>query len=156
NPRKTLTIHWNGKSWSVVSSPNPQQMDVLQGVGGSGPNDVWAVGYQSDGATSATLALHWDGHGWNVVASANPSATFNAMRGVVSLSSNDAWTAGYQADGNGEMVTLIEHWDGSVWTVSSSPNPGPSTNVLIGMAEVSGPRLWAAGYQDSNGGQSTL
>ena len=50
----TLAIHWNGTSWSAVSTPNPapdcEDGDILwggqslNGVAAVSPTDVWAVG----------------------------------------------------------------------------------------------------------------
>src|SRR5437867_12330827 len=66
---KTLTLHWDGSTWSVVPSPNVFEHDnLLFGVSGSG-NDVWAVGYYNPFNGAWPLTLHWDGSVWSVVAS---------------------------------------------------------------------------------------
>lgn len=49
-PINTLIEHWNGNKWSVVPSPNvaarngEPAWDLLTGISGSGPDDIWAVG----------------------------------------------------------------------------------------------------------------
>src|SRR5713226_3906576 len=46
---KTLTEHWNGSSWSVVPSPNPEtSSNALSGVAIVSSSDAWAVGSGSD------------------------------------------------------------------------------------------------------------
>jgi hypothetical protein len=35
-------LHWDGGAWSISCLPTK---DSLTGVWGSGPGDVWAVGY---------------------------------------------------------------------------------------------------------------
>jgi hypothetical protein len=59
---RTLVVHWNGRSWRRVPSPNPDSAgdDDLFGVGASSAGNVWMVGMSTsqDGHTSKTIALH--------------------------------------------------------------------------------------------------
>ena len=55
------------------------------------------------------------------------------------VTSSDVWTVGHSADN-----TLIEHWDGSQWSVVPSPDLG--TDVLIGVATVAANDVWTVGY----------
>jgi hypothetical protein len=56
---------------------------------------------------------------------------------------------------NGALQTLIEHWDGSSWSVIPSPSPGSS--FLYGVAATSPSDAWAVGdYTDKNGMNQTL
>src|SRR6266699_970335 len=42
---QTLTQHWDGHKWSVVSTPTPgAQLTELFAVAAASPTDVWAVG----------------------------------------------------------------------------------------------------------------
>ena len=41
--------------------------------------------------------------------------------------------------------TLIEHWDGTAWTVVPSPNKGPFPNSLSGVTAVAPDDVWAVG-----------
>jgi len=45
----------------------------------------------------------------------------------------------------GTAQALIEHWDGSSWTVVPSPDPGSTLNILNGVRAVSAGNLWAVG-----------
>jgi hypothetical protein len=59
----TLTEHWDGSSWSVVSSANAStSQNVLDAVAGVASNDVWAVGFYAN-STNAQLTLveHFSG-----------------------------------------------------------------------------------------------
>src|ERR1043165_7899800 len=51
--------------WSVVSSPNPDIVNVLNDVEVVTANDVWAVGFSQN----QTLIEHWDGTSWSGVSS---------------------------------------------------------------------------------------
>ena len=61
---RTLVEHWDGGSWTIVPSPNAGAGDnALNGIAGTQPNDIWAVGYGSLslGSAAATLCppLRW-------------------------------------------------------------------------------------------------
>ena len=54
-------------------------------------------------------------------------------------------------------LTLAEHWDGSQWSVDSTPNPSATSNALYGGVAFSGSDVWSAGtYGDSSGSFRTL
>lgn len=65
---KTLVEHWNGKTWTAVSSPDASGYidSVLQGVSGSAAGNIWSVGVTSNdgGATTRLLYEKWNGHEW--------------------------------------------------------------------------------------------
>ncbi len=66
NAEQTLTEHWDGNSWSIVSSPNVGfSSNYLFGVAVVSTSDVWAVGYVGN----QTLTEHWDGNSWKVIPS---------------------------------------------------------------------------------------
>ena len=63
------------------------------------------------------------------------------LRSVVALAPNNAWAVG----GN-----LIEHFDGTSWSVVASPQAG-NGNDLFGVAAVSANDIWAVGsFVDPN------
>jgi hypothetical protein len=72
---------------------------------------------------------------------------------VAVVSARDAWAVGNVNIGRG---TLIEHWDGTGWTIAPSPLVSGSINStdLDDVAAVSGDDVWAVG--SNHGGQGTL
>ena len=77
---KTLTLHWDGTQWSVVTSPNKgTNNNQLLGVTSASGKDVWAVGFSlnSKGTVVHTLTEHWDGTQWGIVPSGNASSSIN-------------------------------------------------------------------------------
>jgi hypothetical protein len=155
---KTLTEHWNGSKWTVISSPNETGADAstLVAVAALSSNDVWAVGnykvfnqYQWD-----TLIEHWDGTKWSIVNSPNvPGADKNFLYAVAVLSPKDVWAVGYSEGGTGGAtdVPLIEHFDGQSWKIVPSVYPSPSPfNALYGIAALSANNIWAVGYANEN------
>ena len=154
---QTLTLHWNGKKWSHIKSPNVSSQDSeLMAVAAVSPTDVWAVG-DSHTTSFQTLTQHWDGHKWSVVSSPNPGAQFNELFGVAAVSTTDVWAVGsFAPQGFSPSQTLIEHWNGTSWSVVASPNVGTQLNGLNGVTAVSTSDIWAVGQFNNGTGQQTL
>ena len=84
---------------------------------------------------------------WSIVSSPNTSATeHNALRGVTCVSASECWAVGYYLAENAAQ-TLIERWDGTSWSIVSSPNTSTTeANVVLGVTCVSASECWAVGY----------
>ncbi len=81
---------------------------------------------------------------WNVVPSPNNGTSF--LYGVAAIAPNDIWAVGYAQPGNKiYSKTLIEHWDGTSWSIVPSPNVPATSNSLSGVAAVSATDIWAVG-----------
>ncbi|WIG61330.1 MAG: hypothetical protein OJF49_004078 [Ktedonobacterales bacterium] len=155
---QTLIEHWNGTNWSIIPSPNVSPTsygDYLTALAVISDNDIWVAGTNTTISNAdQTLLMHWNGSAWSIVPSPNAdsSSASNDLSSIAALSSTDVWAVGsYMYDsGNGYDATLAEHWDGSAWSIVSSPNEGISTS-LNGITAVSGTnQLWAVGdYFDS-------
>jgi len=148
--RQTLIEHWNGKNWSVVTSPNPagKTFVVLNGVAAISANDIWAVGHSGDPSSIPlqTLTMHWDGTNWSIIPSPSPGTyNGNVLTAVAAVSTNDVWAVGwYQSGSTGqEGGALTMHWDGTSWTVV----PNPSRWTLYGITATSSNDVWAVGEQ---------
>jgi hypothetical protein len=145
----TATIHWNGAQWATVTSPNPgTYSNELHGVTAVSPNELWAVGVYYDGGCCAgrTLTMHWTGAQWDVVPSPNLGGYSSSLKAVDAVGPNNVWAVG-DADaptGNAHN-TLIEHWDGTAWTIVDSPSPGSEYNFLSGLHALSANDIWAVG-----------
>jgi len=162
-PSQTLIEHWNGTSWSIVPSPNPSTLNGnrLTAIAAVSTKDIWAVGsYQPDsgGLRDATLAEHWDGTSWSVVPSPNPGSFDDLFMGVAVDSPTSIWAVGTSTGDVGSIPsTLIEHWNGSTWSVVASPNPGSSFNALSAVVSLSPTNAWAVGYfLQGNASEQTL
>lgn len=156
-----FAAHWNGTAWSAVPTPSPPGAcqdgnfqwtgNTLNAVAATSRTDAWAVGHRC--YTAATLVEHWNGTAWSIVPS--PSFTTgadgvqNSLNGVVALSPANAWAVGTHTAANGAFVTLVERWNGSAWSVTSSPSPSPTANVLDAAAASSPSDVWAVGWQNT-------
>src|SRR5438045_9623651 len=66
---------------------------------------------------------------WSVVPSPNGSSSSN-LSGVAAVSANDIWAVGSSGNQMSGAQTLIEDWNGTSWSVVTSPNPGCRHNRL--------------------------
>lgn len=157
--------HFDGTQWTWVPSAGSGGVDgesCIQGISALASNDVWAVGWTLAGGNIDTTQIqHWDGTQWTLTPSPNVGAGSNQLYGVVALADNDVWAVGtyISQPPNGIEYpnhTLIEHWDGTSWTVVSSPNNRfggyPRDNILQGVVALSSNDVWAYGSVDSNPG----
>jgi RHS repeat-associated protein len=152
----TLVEQWNGTQWAVVSSPSPGIDDILYSVACVTANNCWAAGtknYVNNGSSGGNLTLveQWNGTQWAVVSSPSPTTTSpsgftgDSLLGLTCVSGSNCWAVGYQAAG---FESLVEQWDGTQWTVVSSPSPGTGTfgdNTLSGINCVGASDCWAVG-----------
>ena len=150
---RTLAEHWNGTAWSIVTSRNATNSNLLTGVAAVAANDVWAVGYTitTDGSNQPdkTLIEHWNGSAWSVVASPSPASN-DTLSGVAARSATDVWAVGTRQDRSGAIPidrTLTEHWNGTSWSVVASPNVGANDNLLNGVSATTGD-VWTVGSSD--------
>jgi hypothetical protein len=154
-----LAEHWNGRTWSVVPVPTPAgaASSQLSGISALSANDIWAVGSFTTvtGTTvlGRTLTEHWNGSSWSIVPSRN-TANSNLLTGVAAVAANNVWAVGYTitTDGSNQPdKTLIEHWNGSAWSLVASPSPA-SNDTLTGVAARSATDIWAVGTRQDRSG----
>src|SRR5579859_6736211 len=141
-------------TWNVVPSPNGNESrgSVLRAVAMISATDVWAVGGGQLGG-SKTLIEHWDGVQWSVVTSPDPGSNYDILDGVTVVSESSVWAVGYDGNAGGIAQTLTEHWNGSRWSVVTSPNAGSGGNTLFGVAAISASSVWAVGITTSTSEQ---
>lgn len=86
---------------------------------------------------------------WQQALSPNVTAVNNQLLGVDTISNNDVWAVGWAQDPNGPPYvkqTLIEHFNGSVWTIVPSPNKSNDTlSILYSVSGTSSNDVWAVG-----------
>jgi hypothetical protein len=131
----TLAERWDGSSWSVQSTPSPGgTYSFLNGVSCTSASSCTATGLAYIGATKftvgtqVTLAEFWNGTSWSVQPTptiTNPSGkvTASELAGVSCTSAAACTAVGYyQIQGTGEDFALAEAWNGSSWSVQSTPS----------------------------------
>ena len=142
-------------AWSEV--PTPPGSNSFYGTAAITAIDVWAVGSHYDGIDDRPLAEHYDDGQWVTVPVPAPRTGSAYLRGVGGALGTDVWAAGYWITTSGANKTLIEHYDGTSWTIVTSPNPPSVASYLSTVAVVATNDVWAAGhYLDNTGIYRTL
>ena len=144
--------------WTVVSSPS-RGSATLSAVAATSARDAWAVGSYSTGGAYKTLIEHWNGSHWSITPSPNPAGGFhttNALGGVVAITPTNAWAFGFYEKATTSFRTLIEHWNGTKWSVVPSPDSGAGENTLGAAVARSATDIWAVGYRGDPGTRRTL
>jgi hypothetical protein len=151
-----LIFHWHGAGWKQDANPTPggdAGDAALSGVAAVSPTLAWAVGgVAGPGNSWLTLIFRWNGSAWAQVPSPSPAGRGNGtseLLAVAAVSPDDAWAVGKATTGprSARWRTLIEHWNGTNWTVVPSPDParaGCVKDELDGVA-ASPAGIWAVG-----------
>jgi hypothetical protein len=149
---------WDGTSWTQQADPIPGGFGLLSAITARSADDAWAVG--SHTSEVGALAEHWNGSSWQQVAVPSPSGAKSvSLSGVAEVSPANVWAVGEwfgkRKDAWGEDAsTLVEHWDGSSWTIIPSLPPRGSA-TLSAVAPLSATNIWAVGgYETHPGGLS--
>jgi hypothetical protein len=157
-----LAGKWNGTEWSLQSAPNPAgaKWSALAGVSCTSSSACTAVGrYDNSSGVEVTLAERWNGTEWLVQSTPNPSGAKSSWLEDVSCSSSSACTSVGRYENSSKVeVTLAEHWNGSEWSVQTTPNPsGAIWSRLADVSCTSSTACEAVGsYENSAGTRVTL
>ena len=152
-------------SWQKVATPNVSGAtsvnNQLLGVAAISENNVWAVGWAHDpngpSYIKRTLIQHFDGNLWSIVPSPNRNNdVVSELHSVSATSANDVWAVGFSHNGVAPTRTLIQHWNGTQWTIVPSPNPDSQLNELRGVAALSANDAWAVGYRSGTNNETPL
>jgi hypothetical protein len=141
---RPLALRWNGTAWEAVPLPAATTRQVLLGVGAASVGDVWAVGRIPRGyGRSAPVALHYDGTAWTTTAPVTTSGLFYA---VAAAGPGDAWAVGSVGR---TAHPLVEHWNGTAWSVVAVPAADPALpgagGVLTAISARAADDVWAVG-----------
>ena len=139
-------MHWNGKSWSVVSLGAvkiPALRTVHLGpIVASGPRDVWVLA----NVVHAPFLLHWTGpaSGWSQVSL--PASTV-AVYGMTQDGGGGLWLYVYRED----QTWQLDHYDAGSWTQEGVPTEPGGFTTIYSMAWIPGTHsVWAAGTSSSS------
>jgi len=130
---KPVAEGWAGAGWMALPAP-----PLPAGATGGRFNSVSctssaciAVGtsYEAAVGSEKTLIESWNGMFWTILSSPNPAEAkgFVNLNGISCVSSSACTAVGYyasQVSGTTptEIKTLAESWNGSSWSIQSSPN----------------------------------
>jgi hypothetical protein len=135
----------------AANPPRGMETPSASSAGASAFVDNHAAPLKGNAAASASsMPLAATGAAWSIVSSPNKSATQNNyLRNVTCTSASDCWAVGYY-NFNGTTLppshTLIEHWNGTTWSIVTSPNTTATQgNFLNDVTCTSASDCWAVG-----------
>jgi hypothetical protein len=146
---------WNGSTWTAQPTPTPaggSSLD-LKGVSCVTPDSCETVGwYFSSTFAQLTVAEKWNGTAWKLQTTPNgANSTDNSLLGVWCTSASSCTSVGF-TEPNIINETLAEVWNGTSWSLQSTPNPAyASNNVLNGVSCGAAGRCTAAGVTTDRG-----
>ncbi len=144
-----LIEHWNGTAWSAVTVPDPDfSPSTGNAISAVSANDIWIVGSTFSAASDTIVpeTLHYNGIAWTVVPVAQPNETSASLDAITVLSPTNIWAVGEDL-GAGTAIggnTLIEHYNGTAWSIVPSSTPGADPS-LTGVAGRSASDVYAVG-----------
>lgn len=138
----------------MQDAPAPAGSDVeFAGIASPAPGTAIAVGHRFEIIGGFFEFRSWieryDGSQWTVMPSATnerePFRTF--LYGADAASANDVWAVGADVPVGGLGHSVIEHYNGTAWSVVTSPAPG-LTSSLASVAVHASNDAWAVGVAD--------
>jgi hypothetical protein len=143
-------------SWQLVSSPEiSSTLNSVDGLAVISSTDAWAIGDARDHWYG--VIEHWDGTHWSVVPPAPVLSTSVNMLAIDATGPDDVWIAGYSYMAEENARPLLEHWDGTNWSVVPVSGTLSSEPYLLRGVEALKPSdAWAVGYMAVTGGFNTF
>ena len=121
----TLAEHWNRSGWTIQPTPNPAgPTATLTSVSCTSTVNCIAVGIHSPAVIGGEhlLAERWDGSSWTLQSAPEPAGASESELYAVSCGSAASCTAvGQYYPPGGGLLPLVEHWNGTTWTVQHVP-----------------------------------
>jgi hypothetical protein len=160
---KPVAETWIGGTWALSSArlPAGAKGGKLSAISCNSAICV-AVGnsYETTGQEKA-LAESFNGVAWSLMSAPGPGGAkgFVELAGVSCPSSTSCTAAGYYAPNVSgglptEMKTLVETWNGSAWSIQSSPNAALKYNLLVDLSCTSATACTAVGLDSAGFGQN--
>lgn len=128
----TFAMRWNGAFWATVTIPIPPGATAsrLSSVQCTADNSCMAVGSYDTATTTRTLIERWNGTTWAIMTSPNPAgATSSRLNGVACPITMSCFAVGNYTTPT-TTRNFIERWNGTSWSIMTSPNPTVGTPVL--------------------------
>src|SRR5205823_195835 len=92
----TLSAHWDGRRWTIVSTPSLQDgispVNALTGITALSAGNVWASGYEANVNNQNFMKpymLHWNGVSWRLMLTPNAGGEGAQLNATIALASND-------------------------------------------------------------------
>jgi hypothetical protein len=143
--------------WTILVMPEPEGAvsSELHGADCVSSTFCVAVGsYTDSGGSIWAMSATWNGTSWTLRTVPKPAGSIRTVLLDVSCTSASACTGvGIYRDSGGLQTSFVQRWNGTSWSLQSSPNPVGSTNTVfqgVSCASAS----FCVGVGDWNNGKS--
>jgi hypothetical protein len=127
-----ITESWNGKSWRMVPVQKPGPTTTLNAVSCLTAKSCMTVGTRNTASGAQAVAERWNGARWRIVTTRDP-ATFTVLAGVSCPAPGNCTAVGsYSRTRFAVPTPLVEHWNGSRWSVVTVK--GPRNSALTSLS----------------------
>ncbi len=153
-----FTELWNGTAWTVAATPSVSgaTQTLLSTVSCALPTMCEAAGYQDNGSSSGNLVEQWNGSAWALQSAPNPPSPALGSPESVDCFGPTSCVLGGQADlGLGSGPTMVLTYDGTAWSLGTTPQPGshsPLADSIHGVSCSAGFFCVAVGEEVDSGG----
>jgi hypothetical protein len=147
-----ITLKWVGDHWIYTSSPNTGvelYTDAIDTVPTARGVQTWIASTWNSGPERGQVEV-WNGSRWRFLYPAQPGNESDSPATISVASPSDVWIGGEYQSSSGNH-SLLEHWNGSKWTVIGSPPVEQGDfAVITGIKAFSPTDVWVAGFEESD------
>lgn len=159
-PGRPWVTRWDGRELKegpqVSPLPGGDPM-LMYSMSMSSDRDGWMLMTLINNLTSP--AERWHDGRWTLTPTAtspDPARMGYLLQDIASVSGEDAWAVGITYEAAPDVVVgahptgaLVEHWDGSQWTVVDNPLAGRDGARLRAVRAITPSNVWAVGHEVS-------
>ncbi|HTU77791.1 MAG TPA: fibronectin type III domain-containing protein [Solirubrobacteraceae bacterium] len=144
----TFTVPW----WYIQPTENPHssgdELDRFQGVSCWSTTGCDAVGENTNSKDEVIgLVERWNGSSWEVQSTPkSEGASEDNLESVSCRSASECEATGYAEVAEGNHVTLAERWNGTAWSVQSTPATKGDDSNLVSVSCASASECVADGF----------
>jgi hypothetical protein len=123
-----LAERWDGKSWSIQATPNPEGAKATNLEDVSCPSAVFcsAVGVYDDASeVSWPVIESWNGENWSIEKLPLPAKAEDfRLESVSCISAVNCTAVGeYYTEGPSVLTPFVESWNGKAWSINNALAP---------------------------------
>jgi len=137
--------------WSPEQVPAMFGRTYVTAMSSTSSADVYAAGlvrtFLPGAIETRTLVLHYDGSSWSrmVTRDRETAPARNQLNGISAAAIDDVWAVGSAGRPfSGSFAALVEHYDGSDWTIVPAPDTG-IYDSLHAVSALQGGSVWTVG-----------
>jgi hypothetical protein len=109
-------------------------------------DNVWAVTGRLWPVDEGGYALHFDGSDWTALQMPAEFTYRQQPAGIFTAAVDDVWVAGECGNSRADYRSYVQHWDGSSWSLISTPFDDQQLVFFESIAGSSSNDIWVSGH----------